>query len=254
MAFDLNSISTGRSAGALGMLIAGRNKDGKSTTAASAPDCVVMPIEDGLCNLRHVPAFPKIETLSDFYSALGSLIEGDHDYKHVSIDTLDALEVLVQAKVAKDNGWADVSQAPYGQGWVAAANEWSAGVLAGFDALKAKGINVICLAQVQIGRVENPSTDSYDAYQLRLHKKVSGLTLDWCDVAGFIDHRIATRQVDAGFGNKKTKAVGTGERVLRLEPSPAHFAGSRFGLKDCPLDWAQFSAALQAAQNNEVTA
>jgi hypothetical protein len=63
---------------------------------------------------------------------------------------------------------------------------------------------------------------------------------------GFAAHRIAIKKTDAGFGNKETKALKTGERMLYLEAHPAYPSGNRFGLEDCPLSWDAFSEQLSA--------
>ena len=247
MAFDLSSISSERANKGLRMVICGSNKVGKSTFAAGAPSPVFIPTEDGLSGLPNLPAFPLATDLSDHvYAAIGTLANESHPYQTAVFDSVDWMEPLVWNKTCRDHGWKSIEQPGYGKGYVEAAREWRQ-FLDGCDALITKGINVILICHDQIKRIDLPTQDGYDAHVLKLHNRAAGLVLEWADVCGFASHRIATRKSDAGFGNTKTKAIGTGERILRLESAPAHCAGNRFGLQDCPLTWADFSAALSAA-------
>ena len=75
------------------------------------------------------------------------------------------------------------------------------------------------------------------------------LVEEWADIVGFAAHKIRTKQIDAGFGSKETKALKSTERVLHLEPHPAYPSGSRFGLHDCPLEWSAFADQLSKALN-----
>jgi len=45
------------------------------------------------------------------------------------------------------------------------------------------------------------------------------------------------------------KARSTGQRVLHVEPHPAHMGGNRFGLKNMPLSWDAFAQALSSSHN-----
>lgn len=248
MAYAMTDISKTRPLTiALRALFYGTMKVGKTTLGANAPSPIFIPTEDGLAGLPNVPAFPVATDLTEHvYSAMGLLANESHDYKTVVIDSLDWLEPLVWAKVCNDNGWKSIEQPGYGKGYVEAAREWRH-FLDGCDALARKGMNVLLICHDQIKRVDLPTSDGYDAHVLKLHNRAAGLVQEWADVVGFCTHRVTTRKSDAGFGNSKTKAVGTGERILRLEANPAHCAGNRFGLQDTALSWADFSAALTAA-------
>jgi hypothetical protein len=107
---------------------------------------------------------------------------------------------------------------------------------------------VILISHVKQQRIENPLTEGYDAWVLKLHSKAAALVEEWADIVGFAAHRIAVRRTDSGSRNKETKAVRTDERLLHLEPHPAYPAGTRFGLRDCALNWNAFAAQLASAQ------
>jgi hypothetical protein len=110
-------------------------------------------------------------------------------------------------------------------------------------------MGIILIAHDKIKRIEDPLTDGFDSHVLKLHDRAGALVQEWADVIGYAGYRIFTNKTDAGFGNKETKATTTGERILHVEPHPAHCGGNRFGLQNMPLDWTAFQAALTKAQS-----
>lgn len=248
MAFDLSSISKTKRTRAPKIVIAGTNKIGKTTFASLAPNAIGILTEDGADNVD-ANAFPLATSLTDVYTAISTLISEDHKFQTVFLDSLDWLEPMVQDHVCKANNWKHIEQPGFGKGYVAAAEEWR-NFLNGLETLRAqRGMGVILIAHDKIKRVEDPLTEGYDSHVLKLHDRAAALVSEWADVIGYAGYRIFTNKTDAGFGNKETKATTTGERILHVEPHPAHCGGNRFGLKNMPLDWSAFSDALSAAQS-----
>jgi hypothetical protein len=246
MAFNLQSISKTKRLEAPKIVLTGEIKIGKSTFAASAPNPIGICTEDGLAGID-AEAFPLANSLTDVYEAIGTLLNEKHDYKTVFLDSLDWLEPLINAHVCKANNWKDIETPGFGKGYLAAAAEWRI-VLDGLEALRQqRGMGIILICHVKVQRIESPTHEGYDAYVLKMHSRASALVSEWADIIGFAAHRIKTKQVDAGFGNKETKALKSTERVLHLEPHPAYPSGSRFGLRDCPLEWEAFAAQLNQA-------
>lgn len=244
MAFDLRSISGTRRSRPFKVVIGGTDKIGKTSLAASAPHSVGILCEDG-ANAVDAQAFPLCTTLSDVYSAIGALLNDEHQYQWVFIDSLDWLEPMLHQHVCRANGWKSIEQPGYGKGYIAAADEWRT-LLAGLEALRnEKGMSVILIVHDKVKRFESPLHDGYDQYILKLHDRAGSLVLEWADIAGWASYRILTKSADGGgFGHKEVKAFTTGERILHVEPHPAHMGGNRFGLKNMPLEWAAFAAAL----------
>jgi hypothetical protein len=245
MSFDLSSISKTKRMEAPKILLAGEPKIGKSTFAAMAPNSIGILTEDGMSGID-ADAFPIAHSLDDIYSAIGTLLNDDHKFENVFLDSLDWCEPLIQAHVCKANGWKDIETPGFGKGYVAAAAEWK-NLLDGLEALRReRGMGVILICHVKQQRIESPTHEGYDAWVLKLHNRASALVEEWADIVGFAAHRIAIKKTDAGFGNKESKALKTGERMLYLEAHPAYPSGNRFGLDDCPLSWDAFSEQLSA--------
>ena len=245
MAFDLSSISRTKRMRAPKIVIAGPGKIGKTTFAASAPNAIGILTEDG-ADAVDAAAFPLCQTLDDVYQAIGTLLNEKHDYESVFLDSLDWLEPLLHTYVCAANKWDNIERPGYGKGYIAAAEEWR-NLLSGLEALRQKrNMAVILIAHDKIKHFESPLHDGYDQYMLKLHDRAGALVQEWADVIGWANYRIVTTQSDAGYGNKETKARTTGERILHVEPHPAHMGGNRFGLKNMPLSWDAFAAALAA--------
>ena len=247
MAFDLASITRGKRLRAPKIVIYGPPKVGKSTFAAMSPNAIGIITEEGLDNID-VPAFPKAETFPDVMQAITTLYAETHEYQTVFVDSLDWLEPLILAKVCKDNNVTNIEKIGFGKGYIFADDLWKQ-FFEGLDALRNKGMTVICIAHEQVSKVKNPSlAEDYDAYSLKLNKRATALVNEWADIIGFAQHEVFTRQVDPDNKlNKDVKAVSTGARKLHLNPHPAYVAGNRYGIPDTPLSWAAFQQAMTAA-------
>jgi hypothetical protein len=248
MSFDLKSISKTRRVRAPKVVVVGTGKIGKTTFAAMAPNAIGILTEDG-ADAVDAQAFPLASSLAEVYAAIDTLINQEHEFQTLFIDSLDWLEPMVQDYVCKQNNWKNIEQPGFGKGYVAAAEEWR-NLLSGLEVLRAaKSMGIILIAHDKIKRIEDPLTEGYDSHVLKLHDRAAALVSEWADVVGYAGYRIFTSKTDAGFGNKETKATTTGERILHVEPHPAHCGGNRFGLSNMPLDWVAFQDALTVAQS-----
>ena len=249
MAFDLSSITRGKRLRAPKIVIYGPPKVGKSTFAATSPHAIGIITEEGLDNID-VPAFPQAKTFADIMQAIATLFTEPHEFQTVFVDSLDWLEPLILTKVCQDHNVKNIESIGFGKGYIFADDLWKQ-FFEGLDALRNKGMTVICIAHEQVSKVKNPSlADDYDAYSLKLNKRATALVNEWADVIGFAQHEVFTRQVDpANKLNKDVKAISNGARKLHLNPHPAYVAGNRYGIPDTPLSWAAFSQAMTAAMS-----
>lgn len=247
MAFDLASVTKGKRLRAPKIVIYGSEKIGKTTFASSAPASIGIITEEGI-DAVDCSAFPRCKTFDDVMACITTLFRDPHDFRSVFVDSLDWLEPLIQARVCVDHKVANIEDIPYGKGFGYAEDFWRQ-FFAGLDALRnERGMIVMCIAHQQITKVRNPTLpDDYDAFTLKLHKKATAIVSEWADIIGFAAHQIHVRSTDAGFNQKETKAVGTGARMLHLNPWPAFVAGNRYGIPDVPLTWPHFAAALEQA-------
>ena len=229
------------------IVIVGPSKIGKTTFASSDERAIGILTEDGSHNVD-ANAFPLCTKLTEVYSCIESLINEEHEYSTLYIDSLDWLEPLLWAHVSEVKGWSSIEQPGYGKGYTEAIIEWK-NLLAGLDVLSnTKNMTIILVAHEKVKHFESPLHEGYDRFTIKLHDKATALLEEWADIIGHANYKVLTKSSDAGFGQKETKAITTGERMLYVEPHPAHCGGNRFGLKNMSLDWDAFKTELKQKQ------
>lgn len=233
----LDQVQTGRRVAPRRVMLYGTHGIGKSTFGAMAPKPIFIQTEDGLAEIN-CDRFPLTQAFDEAIQALAELYTGEHEYRTVVVDSLDWLERLIHADVCRQKGVSNIEDIGYSKGYAFALTQWR-DFLTGLDALRNdRGMTIVLLAHARIERFENPETETYDRYVPRLHKFASSLIQEWCDEVLFATYRVHTKVNDEGFGRKKAKGIGTGERILRTTERPAHVAKNRLNLpEELPLDW-----------------
>ena len=207
---------TGSAAKARRYIVYGLPGVGKSSLAAQFPAPVFIPLEDGLTGLE-VDAFPVCNSYRVFCEYLQTLINEEHGYKTVVLDSLDWLEPIIYRQVCKDNSWQNIEQPGYGKGYVVAVAE-AKRVINALQMLIDKGINVVLLCHAQTAIITPPDSTEFMRYDLKLNKKLSAVFCEWADVIGYLHVAIAT----------KDKRAIEKQRELVLDSSPAYIAKNRF--------------------------
>lgn len=250
-------ILSGKQAGPRRVMLYGQHGSGKSTWAAGAPKPIFLNCEDGLADID----CDKTEYLTDHGQVVDSiswLINQQHDYRSVVIDTADWLHQLICKRVALDNKVTSIEKVPYGKGPAFTLPHWEY-MLRGLEALRThKRMHIIILAHSQIKKFNNPETDAYDRYEPDLYKEAAAMLQEWCDEVFFVSFRVFTRSEDQGFNRTRNIALGGKERFIRTTESPAAPAKNRLRLpEELPLDWAEyekhFPNATTTAQNGNIS-
>lgn len=247
MPITLANVTTGDVIKPPRLVIYGGDGVGKTTFAAAAPSPIFIRAEDGLGILR-VAAFPPATTFSEVLDAMRALASEDHAYRTLVVDSLDWLEQLIWAHVAREKNIHHIEELGYGKGYLLADDHWARFFL-GCDTLRdRKQMQIILICHAEIKRFDAPDTAPYDRYQLKLHKRASARTAEWADIVGFAQHETVVRESDVGFNKKVVRGVATGERVLHVTESPAFDAKNRYALPSpLPLHYPAFREALKAA-------
>lgn len=214
------------------ILIYGPQKIGKSSFGSLSDKPVFIQVEDGLDNID-VDSFPLAHSFQEVMKNLQSLAEEEHDFKTVVIDSLDWLEPLVWEQVCQEHQVKSIEQVMkgYGKGYVEALNVWRE-YIAMINYLRdEKGMTVIQIAHAQIKKFENPETDIYDRYELKMHKSAGSLMMEHSDIILFANYYVGVKKEEKSMSKEgRKRAVGTGERILYTEERPAFMAGNRYSL------------------------
>jgi len=225
---------------------------GKTSFGATFPGAVLLPIEDG-AHAVDVNAFPVATAYQQVVDVITALHE-DHPYRTLVVDSLDWLEPLVWEATCQANEKPSIESFGYGKGYTEADKYWRL-LMGGFDSLRAKkGMNVVLLAHSEVKNVTPPDSDAYDRYQMRLHKRAFGLWTEWADIVAFLNYKIAIKKEEKGFGSDRSRAIGTGDRVIYTAERPAWDAKNRWGLPEeifigKDATYAAFHSALESATN-----
>lgn len=242
MAFDLSSIKRGSVGERAPMIIIhGEPGVGKTTFAAQVPDCVFARAEDGLGGLD-VPTFPMIESLADFYEIISTLLNEEHPFKTLVVDSLSSLESHVWAAVCADQGVETIESIGYGKGYVFARRKWQ-DIIAGLNELMRKNIAVILIAHTKISKTDPPQGTPYTRYEINLDHRAVDLLFQGSDIIGYAFQPVTVTKDDEK--KKVGKGKGILQRQLLLEGAvPYACAKQRPGF-DLPnqidLDWSTFA-------------
>lgn len=226
------------------VLVYGPAGVGKTTFAAQAPKPIFLPIEDGLGTLE-VEHFPTPKTYLEVRQALDALINEDHEFRTLAVDSLDWLEPLIWKHTCEQNKWSSIEQPGYGRGYVEALKYWREFLDRVNYLREAKRMAIVLLAHSHVRRFEAPDADSFDRFEIKLQKKASDVVAENSDAILFATTKYSTVKVEER-GRVRSRGKGDGERVIYTEERPAWVAKNRYGLPpEMALNWADFMGALK---------
>lgn len=172
----------------------------------------------------------EVDKVADLWSQLMALVEEEHSYETLILDSVTGLEGLFIADVlAADPKARGLNQAlgGYGAGREAVAAQ-HARVRKAAEALrKRRGMNVVFIAHADITRIEPPESEGYNQYSLRLGSKSMSPYVDAVGLVGFIKQAVVLLGDE---GNRK--AVTSGDRVLTTYLTPGSVSKNRMGITE----------------------
>lgn len=203
---------------------------GKTSFGAAFPSPIFIRAEDGLQSIpmeKRPPAFPVVDNEQLLHAQLRALMQEDHKYKTLVIDSATALDrMFVEQVIASDTKKPkSINQAlgGYGAGPAAVASmhqrvRKAAGILR-----DKKGMHVVFLAHADTETIEPPDSEHYTRYALRLMKKSVAPYVDDVDLVGFI--KLETFMKD-------NKAISDGTRQLITYATAANVSKNRYGITE----------------------
>lgn len=198
-------------------VIYGAGGCGKSWLASYAEDAFFIPIEAGT-NLIPAKKFNKRPAnAGQFFQMMKWLIKNPDSAKTVIIDSAGFLQTIFYADVIANNPTEgdkvikSIGEYGYHRGYALVMPLWER-MLAGIDALQAKGINVILITHSTLKTETTEGGDSYKRHDFALQNSNNG---DVCELLRrrsdwvlYMESKVKTRKVANEFGGKaKTVAI-----------------------------------------------
>lgn len=232
------------------ILLMGVEGVGKSQFGAEAPKPVFIAAEEGLGHLAEthdLQKFPEPETWRHLLAQVDALINEEHDFETLVIDTLDWVEPLIWDYLCQIKNWKDIEAPGYGKGYNLAVPEFRR-LFSKLDELREKRtMRIIVLAHTSIMTFSDPTTGAdYNRYEPSVNRKAGNVAKQWADFVLF-------GQFETWAIEEKQRMVGvsSGRRVLYTQRCAAYDAKARYPLpEEIPLQWSAFDAARKAVNEN----
>jgi hypothetical protein len=229
---------TGRTACPLKGIIYGDNGVGKTTTLAKAQNPIIADME-GNCGHIEV-AKERITDLAVFHEFLDFLFVVN--YSSCIIDSLDSLQILLSEKINRSHTEKELS---YGKD----AAIWARHIKEITDKLERlhsiKRMNILFTAQRKVKTDNNPMTEQYDRYDVKINEQMRTGFCNWVQFICLLMKDTVLDDKQTGFGKKKAKNI---ERtVLYTHGNPTYYGKNVFNLperilmEDAAKGWEQFT-------------
>jgi hypothetical protein len=194
---------------------------------SSVPERMFAAIERFLGKTGDIPSVAKENLEGNLRSIIGTMsVEDLIGNRQEFMAKVKAEAGQDLATLGLDLDLLNIQNIADGKGYIEADGIWRE-YLSGMLALRAAGWCVVMLAHSQVTRFDDPSSESYDRYTLKLHKRAAALVTEVADVIGFMHWETSVRDRENGKGST-TRAVGTGHRNIALQETPSYVAKSRY--------------------------
>lgn len=234
---------------------------GKSTLGAYADDAVFISPEGGADHLTNandepVSIIDGVNNWGMMRKKIRELIDEDHKFKTLVLDTADWTEALAHAHILSTSNSSGKSistvDGGYGAGFRKSA-EMHKSLIEDLEILRTKKkMHMVVTAHYHVRDVKDPNaTEDYQAFEIKCHELVSALWREWADVVAFAAFNV---EVKSDEGSKKARATTDHERVVYLTKQPSFQAKNRYGMPhEMPFStgfWKELKKYAYSKSNN----
>lgn len=275
MSVDLSTLNV-TPKGSLPPLIGiyGTDGVGKTGLALQADDVAYAPTEQRFghyeaMNLFQTPENPNAicQSFGQMNGALTALLEQDHNFQTLVVDSLDHFEPMIWDAVCQkyDKSGEFVHEATpeskkattvedygYGKGYIYADNGWQYFYSLLNRLRNEKNMTVITVSHYTLKEEKSAEGESFEQYQIKLHRRAAALTREVHDAILFAKFKNHIQKVGEGL-RQRNIPVGTDERVLVCQPRPSCVVKTSFDTmpKEMPLSWADVKTHIPYFQNQQ---
>lgn len=196
------------------ILIYGSNGIGKSHFAAAAPNPVFVDLDRNINEILCVSNdkdldFP-IEDFNDLMRFLAALLNNDHDFKTLVIDSISRIEGLIEEQVFTEAGvtsMADLNKIDYGKSSKRVIPLWDQFYKKIENLWNKKKMIIILIGHHQMKEVKKTTGLNYHRFEPKLTEDSSSLLQNWVSTMLFIDDNPDIKEESIGFGRTLKKAT-----------------------------------------------
>ena len=224
-----DEVVTGKESKPPTILTHGHPGTGKSTWAAGLGKTLMASKDGGLSELV-VPRSHWRTGTDKLVDLMKELVTENHKYDTFCIDGFEHCESDAIKEVCKANSVENLNDVPYGKAY-AQVRQKMQDLLAMLKELRDhKNMSIVLTTQTIAKEISEPHLDPYHQYHAFLGAKTAIDTYAWSDAVLFFQIKTVIDKVDKGFGQKESKSVTRGERVITTGPAGGIFAKNRYGL------------------------
>ena len=193
-------------------LLYGANGVGKSHFASQFPNPIFIDTENSL--LHYDVARQHVTSWEEFIEFLTKLVEKDHNYKTVVIDSLDLLQEWGKESVKEEGGLEDFYK--FGKGWGNLASLFFR-IRNGLEILNLKKrMHIVFISHVATRRIEPLDRPPYDMIMPALNNSILPVFANWCNFIGYAHVRLAVEKTLERKHNKIKTVMKFGERRITM--------------------------------------
>lgn len=231
------------------VLLYGPPGSGKTSFAVGAPKPYYLDIEGSLGPMASTVPNIRPKNFPEVMSILTALVQEQHDFGSVVIDTLDHLVPLIDQHICETENVDDVRRLDkrdgFGSSGKAEAKQMLR-VFAAADALSKKGIWTVLLAHSAVKTNDNPAGDSFAEVAPKMNKPVNAVAIERARIVMYTSRRIVLK--DADDGDRKVVAPTDDTCYLTTRPTGPVMAKNQYNLPNGTMrtEWASFFTAFSA--------
>lgn len=230
------------------VIVYGKPGVGKTTFACGTTKPLIIDLE-GSADYIDVPKSHP-ETFEDVEVLLNALLNENHEFRTIVIDSLDWLEAKIHEYIcttynAKSVNDKNNQATSYGQGNVLAANMFL-GIRGKLQRLRdEKGCAIVLTAHTQIKSRNDPLDGEFDEHTLKMHDKIAAAAVEWADAVLLIKKK-TIESSNAPSGKIE------GGRILRTDGLIGTTTKNRLYLPpEVPANWSDFVNSINTNKTQE---
>jgi phage nucleotide-binding protein len=214
------------------ILIYGEGGIGKTDFCSYFPKPVFINAEDGtqvLTGRKDIMNFPLVKSSQDILDYIKLLGTEDHDYKTLVIDSLTAVNDLIESEVLESDGKGRTmatAHGGFGKAYAVSAQRHNEIKKYCEKLRQVKKMNIVFISHAVITNYQPVGEEPFNRYDIRLNDKyILPVYLEWFDCVGLL--KLKTFYT----GEEKTRrAISSGERVLSCHKVPDARTKTRFDI------------------------